>query len=92
MWHTWDRGGEARHDVWLVLFRVVLQSTGATPLYIASGNGHVECVRALFDGGAAINQARVGCAITIAWHDIAGAVCAGLVGSLRASKSKCTLN
>ncbi len=55
----WDRGGEARHDVWLVC-RGVLQAIGSTPLYIASQNGHVECVRALLDGGAAINQARVG--------------------------------
>ena len=48
--------------------RAVLQSTGATPLYIASQNGHVECVRALLDGGAAINQAAVGCASSMARH------------------------
>ena len=48
--------------------RVVLQSTGATPLYIASQNGHVECVRALLGGGAAINQAMVGCASSMARH------------------------
>ncbi len=59
------------------------QTGGFTPLYIASQSGHVECVHALLDRGAAINQATVGCAITIAWHDIAGAVCAGLLGSLR---------
>ncbi len=39
----------------------VLQTTGATPLYIASQSGHVECVRALMDGGAAIDQATVRC-------------------------------
>ena len=46
----------------------VLQNTGATPLCIASLAGHVECVRALLDGGAAINQARVGCASSMARH------------------------
>ncbi len=40
---------------------VELQTTGATPLCIAGQKGHVECVRALLDGGAAINQAKVGC-------------------------------
>ncbi|MFY7871708.1 MAG: ankyrin repeat domain-containing protein, partial [Limnohabitans sp.] len=40
----------------------MLQTAGATPLYIASQNGHVECVQALLGGGAAINQARVSCA------------------------------
>ena len=59
MRHTWDRGGEARHDVWLVC-RVVLQTDGTTPLFIASQNGHVECVWALLGGGAAIDQAMVG--------------------------------
>jgi hypothetical protein len=39
--------------------RVVWQTDGATPLYVASCNGHVECVRALLDGGAAINHAMV---------------------------------
>jgi hypothetical protein len=38
---------------------VVLQRNGATPLYMASQNGHVECVQALLDRGAAINQATV---------------------------------
>jgi hypothetical protein len=47
------------HDVRLVS-RAVLQTNGATPLYIASQSGHMECVRALLDKGAAINQARVG--------------------------------
>ena len=36
------------------------QTTGATPLYIASQNGHVEAVRALVELGAAVNQATVG--------------------------------
>jgi hypothetical protein len=46
----------------------VLQTDGATPLYIASEKGHVECVRALLGGGAAINQAEVGCASSMARH------------------------
>ena len=32
---------------------------GATPLYIASEEGHVEAVRALVELGAAVNQAAV---------------------------------
>ena len=36
------------------------QTTGATPLYIASQEGHVEAVRALVELGAAVNQATVG--------------------------------
>ena len=40
--------------------RVVCQTNGSTALYVDSCNGHVECVRALLGGGAAINQARVG--------------------------------
>jgi ankyrin repeat protein len=44
----------------------VLQSNGATPLYVASQNGHVECVRALLGGGAASSQAKVGCAHSVA--------------------------
>jgi hypothetical protein len=65
--HMCDRGGEARHDVWIVCL-VVWQTDGFTPLGIASQEGHVECVRVLLDGGAAINQAMVGCASSIAWH------------------------
>ncbi len=45
---------------------VVLQTNGLTPLHIASHVGHVECVRALLDRGAAINQAMVGCTIRTA--------------------------
>ncbi len=44
------------------------QTNGATPLFTASYNGHVECVRALLDGGAAINQALVGSACSMARH------------------------
>jgi hypothetical protein len=33
---------------------------GATPLFIASQNGHVELVRTLVDLGAAVDQAKVG--------------------------------
>jgi hypothetical protein len=38
------------------------QTDGVTPLHLASRVGHIECVRALLDGGAAINQATVSCA------------------------------
>ena len=47
---------------------MVLQTDGATPLYIASETGHVECVRVLLGGGAAINQAMVGCTSPMARH------------------------
>jgi hypothetical protein len=46
----------------------VLQTNRVTPLYIASQEGHVECVQALLNGGAAINQAEVGCASSMARH------------------------
>ncbi len=45
---------------------MVSQTDGVTPLQMASMEGHVECVRALLDGGAAINQAMVGCASSVA--------------------------
>ncbi len=38
---------------------IVVQTDGATPLYVASQNGHVDAVRALLDAGAAVNQAAV---------------------------------
>ncbi len=44
------------------------QTGGFTPLYIASQSGHVECVRALLDGGAAVNQAMVGSTSSMARH------------------------
>ncbi len=53
--------------MWLVS-RAVLQTSGWTPLLVASENGHVECVWALLAGGAAIDQARVGCASSMARH------------------------
>ncbi len=43
-----------------------MQIDGVTPLLAASFSGHVECVRALLGWGAAINQAAVGCAGSIA--------------------------
>jgi ankyrin repeat protein len=64
-----NRGGEVRRDgmvsgVWA---RALLQTGGSwTPLHAASHKGHVECVRALLDGGAAINKAEVGCASSMA--------------------------
>ena len=45
---------------------VVLQTEGVTPLYIASQNGNLECVRSLLGGGAAIDQAMVGCTSPVA--------------------------
>jgi hypothetical protein len=71
-------GGETRHEGVLLRCecRVVWQTTGATPLLIASDQGHVECVRALLDGGAAINQATVGCTGSMARHR--GGLCVGI--------------
>ncbi len=62
---------------------VVLQTSGATPLCIASHEGHVECVRALLDRGAAINQATVGCTVWTAEY-CGDCVCAGMCGRHRA--------
>ncbi len=53
--------------------RAVLQTDGATPLYIASQNGNLECVRALLGWGAEINQAKVGCTSPMA-QDCGGCV------------------
>ena len=38
---------------------VMWQDGGTTPLYLASQEGHDAVVRALLDGGAAINQTTV---------------------------------
>jgi hypothetical protein len=48
------------------LCRSVFQMEGGTPLYMASQNGHAECVQALVAWGAAINKAKVGVARSIA--------------------------
>jgi hypothetical protein len=78
--------------------RVAWQTSGATPLFIASWNGHVECVRLLLGGGAAIDQATVGSTSSMARHrggfvceDVLKALCirvqlvlfAGMRGGLR---------
>ena len=55
--------------MWLVS-RATSQTIGATPLLIASQEGHVECVRALLDGGAAINQATVGSSCCKCWTGV----------------------
>jgi hypothetical protein len=81
---TCHSGGEARHEGVLrwCECRVVWQTNGATPLLTASYNGHVKCVRVLLDRGAAINQATVGFASSMARHR-GGCVCVGLRWSLR---------
>jgi hypothetical protein len=63
-------GGRRGHSGGLQGSRVMLQTTGATPLFIASQKGNVECVRALLDVGygAAIDQASVGCAHSMTLH------------------------
>jgi hypothetical protein len=55
-------------------FRVAWQTDGATPLLIASEKGFAECVRALLDRGMPINQAAVGCTVTMA-RPFGGCVC-----------------
>ena len=62
-----------RCDVYSVC-HVVFQTNGATPLYIACQNGHVECVRALLGSGAVVNQATVGCERSMSWS-CGGTVC-----------------
>ena len=50
---------------------VLVQTDGGTPLSIASDAGHVEVVRVLLGGGAAVNQGKVCCrvqyAVTSQW-------------------------
>jgi len=45
--------------MWCVRVSVVRQTDGATPLYVASLEGHVEVVRALAGAGAVVGQATV---------------------------------
>jgi len=54
---------------------VASQANGATPLVVASGNGHLECIRALLTWSAAINQATVGYSCPTALYGL------GLCGS-----------
>jgi hypothetical protein len=53
---------------------VVLQTDGWTPLHSASESGHVDCLRALLGGGAAVNQATVCSTGSMARHR--GVLCA----------------
>ena len=73
--HTCGRMGLARCTRIRFYFGVsaVVQTDGATPLYIASRNGHVEVVRALVGAGAAVNQADVR-------DDWGGSLCSGVRG------------
>jgi hypothetical protein len=63
------------------------ETEGGTALYVASDSGHVECVRALLDGGAAINQATVRCAMSLREPRVRGyvgsCVCACAAGWVR---------
>jgi ankyrin repeat protein len=45
--------------VYCVFVSAAAQTSGATPLFMASLNGHVEVVRALVEAGASVNQAKV---------------------------------
>ena len=48
-----------RTCLWVCLWLGLGQNDGATPLYVASENGHVDVVKALVKAGAALNQAEV---------------------------------
>jgi hypothetical protein len=71
--------GDVNASCFFLSVRVVWQTDGATPLYVAGLNGHVEVVRLLVGSGAAVNQARVredwgwrfGCAWVIGADDVA---------------------
>ena len=45
--------------VFCVRMSAAAQTSGATPLLMASQNGHVEVVRVLVGAGASVNQAKV---------------------------------
>ena len=44
---------------------VAVQSDSWTPLWAASGNGHVECVRLLLDRGAGVDVADVSSLVVV---------------------------
>ncbi len=51
---------------WLSMLSVgTVQTSGVSPLYIASQNGHVEVVRALLGAGADVGQAMVSRACSV---------------------------
>jgi hypothetical protein len=52
---------------------IAAQASGATPVYVASLNGHVEVLRALLVAGAAVNQAAVSVYHSV-WENV-GAGC-----------------
>ncbi len=49
---------------------MAVQADGATPLHVASQNGHVDAVRALLGAGASVNQATV--SVFCVWIGVGG--------------------
>ncbi len=52
--------------VLMMLFVGTVQTDGASPLYVASQNGHVEVVRALLGAGADVGQVTVSRGFSVA--------------------------